>query len=106
MFHYKFDYFLEPRYRACTLSTQTTCTGPEIKPRIHSKRYVDCERICQEDHSCKFVFYIPGKHCFKYGSCDETREATNVGSIYSKDGFCPGKMFRRRIVLNQFENLH
>ena len=92
MFYSNLDYFLEPRYRECSSLTQTKCTAAEIRPRIDSTRYVDCERICKQDSNCKFVFYIPGKHCIKYGSCDDTQVASNVGSIYSKDGFCPGKI--------------
>ena len=83
-------YILDPSYRKCFSSAQKTCDSAEIRPRIASKRYIDCERLCKEDANCKFVFYIPGAHCLKYPSCSVTRQTENVGSTYSKDGFCPG----------------
>ena len=80
----------EPSFRNCFSSVRKTCKSNEIKPRIASTRYIDCERLCREDTNCKFVFYIPGRECLKYPSCTVTRQPANVGSTYSKDGYCPG----------------
>ena len=80
----------EPGFKECFSSIQKRCNSTEIKPRIASTRYIDCERLCNEDDNCKFVFYIPGRHCLKYPSCFKTQQARNFGSTYSKDGFCPG----------------
>ena len=81
---------LDPGFKKCFSSIKKTCKSKEIKPRIASTRYIECERLCNEDANCKFVFYIPGRHCIKMSSCSKTRPATSIGSTYSKDGFCPG----------------
>ena len=90
MCNYQMILLSVPSFTNCLSSRKSTCHGKEIKPRIPSKRYIDCERLCKEDNNCNFIFYIPGKHCLKYSSCEDTKETENVGSTYSKNGFCPG----------------
>ena len=90
MYNYYMIFISVPSFTNCLSSSNITCRGEEIEPRIPSKRYIDCERLCKEDSNCDFIFYIPGKHCLKYSSCEDTKETENVGSTYSKNGFCPG----------------
>ena len=52
--------------------------------------YLDCEKQCDEDIRCKFIFFIPGRRCYSYASCDMMRSANYIGSTYSKYGNCPG----------------
>ena len=96
-----------PSFTNCLSSSNITCRGNEIEPRIPSKRYIDCERLCKEDSNCNFIFYIPGKHCLKHKSCDDTRQSSNVGSTYSKNDFCPGTYFSKidRYLLVYFDLL-
>lgn len=78
-------------------------------PRIPVVTLEDCERICNQDAFCNFIFHIPGQdgpeadgpqdgprippRCMKFRSCNETRDTPFVGSTYSKYGVCPSTKF-------------
>ena len=84
-------------YSVCSSSEQTACADGEIKPRIPIDSFIDCIKICNEDNNCNFIFYIPNagsdqKVCVKYPSCNNIRETTHIGSLYSKKGNCPGRL--------------
>ena len=77
----------------CLSETHTTCDSAEITPRITATSLSECVHICNEDSSCKFVFYIPSHpNCLKFGSCDNIRMTSSPGSTYSKEGNCPGRV--------------
>ena len=85
-------------------SVKSTCSSQEIEPRTPSTRYIDCERLCKKDPKCKFVFYIPDAHCLKYPSCFTTKVTANVGSTYSKNGYCPGSITLDMQIISLFLN--
>ena len=85
--------FLGDEFTMCLSETHTTCGSAEITPRITTTSLSECVNICNEDSSCKFVFYIPSHpNCLKFGSCDNIRMTSSPGSTYSKEGNCPGRV--------------
>ena len=83
---------------------KSKCKSVEITPRGSQTTYVDCENACIQDNNCKFIFYIPGRYCLKYPSCDKTGNSVNVGSTYSKDGYCPGNEIV--LFLSHFQSIY
>ena len=61
-----------------------------MEPKKPVGSYSDCEKQCDEDIKCKFIFHIPGVNCNRYASCDTMRTTNYKGSTYSKYGNCPG----------------
>ena len=53
-----------------------------------------CKKICDKNDKCKFIFFAKRKTnkfaCITYRACDTFRDASNAGSIYSKEEKCPG----------------
>ena len=83
-------------YEQCTNSIRKTCDAKGTKKSVTS--FSDCTKACDEDENCKFIFHnpagSPGLPCVIYSACEmfkDTKDA--VGSIYSKDGNCPGNIF-------------
>ena len=83
-------------YAQCTNSIRKTCDAKGTKQSVTS--FSDCAKACDEDDYCKFIFHnpagSPGLPCVIYSACElfkDTKDA--VGSIYSKDGNCPGNIF-------------
>ena len=83
-------------YAQCTNSIRKTCDARGTKQSVTS--FSDCAKACDEDDYCKFIFHNPagrpGLPCVIYETCEmfkDTKDA--VGSIYSKDGNCPGNIF-------------
>lgn len=81
------------RYTQCISSSQVTCGPPNLEPERPVGGYYACEKRCNEDINCKFIFHIPGQNCLRYAVCDTITTTNNVGSTYAKNGNCPGINF-------------
>ena len=81
---------LATRYARCISSSKSTCDVSFLEPKKPVGSYSDCEKQCDEDIKCKFIFHIPGVNCNRYASCDTLRKTNYKGSTYSKYGNCPG----------------
>ena len=84
------NFRLVTRYTTCMTSSQKTCGESVLEPKKPVGSYSDCEKQCDEDTKCKFIFHIPGINCNRYASCDTIRTTKFIGSTYSKNGYCPG----------------
>ena len=86
-------------YAQCTNSIRKTCDARGTKQSVTS--FSDCSKACDEDDYCKFIFHNPagvvpgnGLPCVIYETCEMFKDTKGaVGSIYSKDGNCPGNIF-------------
>ena len=70
-----------------------TCAETSLEPNKAIESYSDCEKQCNEDLNCKFIFHSAGLNCRRYASCDIMRTTAHTGSTYSKNGNCPGSVF-------------
>ena len=86
-------FLIESTYPICIPSMQWTCGEPPLGPNKPVGSYSDCEKQCNEDLNCKFIFHIPGLNCHRYASCEIMRTTVYEGSTYSKNGNCPGSVF-------------
>ena len=77
-------------YEKCISLAGKTCDTKFMIGNLEVGSYDACKNRCEQDARCKFVFYIPGKHCNSYASCDTMRSTNYIGSTYSKYGNCPG----------------
>ena len=81
---------LASRYARCISSSRKTCDVSLLEPKKPVGSYPDCEKQCDEDIKCKFIFHFPSRKCNRYASCDTMRQTNYKGSTYSKYGNCPG----------------
>ena len=58
-----------------------------------------CQELCDQDDECKFALFTPGnsveKRCRKFRACDKMEKSDNAGSLFSKEGKCPGIDFTK-----------
>ena len=60
---------------------------------------IKCQEVCNEDDECKFALFTyrnnKKKRCRKFRACDKMEKSDNAGSLFSKEGKCPGIDFTK-----------